>query len=149
MKKFLKAVTLTCMMSALTAHADVVIKDAWVRATVPQQQATGAFMQIQSPRHVRLVEVQTAVAGVAEVHEMQMENNVMKMRAMNALDIPAGKSIELKPGAYHIMLMNLKNQARAGETVILKLTFEDDDKKREVREVKASVREMTVMQHKM
>ena len=80
---------------------------------------------------------------------MKMENNVMKMRAMNALDIPAGKSIELKPGAYHIMLMDLKNQARAGETVILKLTFEDDDKKREVQEVKASVKEMTMMQHKM
>lgn len=149
MKQFLKAAALTCMMSASAAYADVVIKDAWVRATVPQQQATGAFMQIQSARHVRLVEVQTAAAGVAEVHEMKMENNVMKMRAMNALDIPAGKSIELKPGAYHIMLMDLKNQVRAGETVILKLTFEDDDKKREVQEVKASVKEMTMMQHKM
>jgi copper(I)-binding protein len=85
--------------------AQVTVKDPWVRATVPAQKATGAFMQITSAQDARLVEARSPVAGVVEVHEMVMEKEVMKMRAIKGLDLPAGKTVELKPGGYHVMLM--------------------------------------------
>ena len=126
---------------AVPAHAQVTVKDPWVRATVSQQKATGAFMQITSAQDARLVEAKSPVAGVVEVHEMTMEKDVMKMRALaNGLDLPAGKSIELKPGGYHVMLMDLKQQMKEGDTVPMTLVVEGKDKKRATVEVKATVK---------
>lgn len=124
------------------AHAEVTVKDAWVRATVAHQHATGAFMQLTSSSDARLLEVQTPVAGIAEVHEMKMENNVMKMRAVDALELPAGKTVELKPGSFHIMLMNLKNPVNEGDEIPLTLILEDKNKKREKLELKLKARGM-------
>ncbi len=137
---------LALCMAALAAQAQVSVKDAWVRATVAQQKSTGAFMQLSSTRPVRLVSVSSPVAGVAEVHEMKMDGGVMKMRAVEALDLAAGQPVELKPGSYHLMLMALKTPIKEGDTVPLSLVFEDADKKRETVEVKASARGMAMMQ---
>lgn len=150
MNMFIKSIIAAAIATVtLAAQAEIVVKDAWVRATVPQQKATGAFMQIQSTKNVRLIEVQSAAAGLAEVHEMKMDNNVMKMRAIPQLDVPAGKNVDLKPGGYHVMLMDLKAQAKAGEAVTLKLIFEDENKKQETVDVKATVKSLTTMEHKM
>jgi copper(I)-binding protein len=117
------------------------VSHAWVRGTVPQQQASGAFMQITSAAGGRLVAVSTPVAGVAEVHEMKMaDGGVMKMAAVAALELPAGKTIELKPGGYHIMLMNLKQQLKAGDSVPLTLTIEGPGGRRETLQVSAPVK---------
>ncbi len=123
-----------------SAAAQVTIKDAWVRATVPQQKATGAFMQLSATKDSRLVSVSSSAVPVVEVHEMAMDNNVMKMRQIPALELPAGKNVELKPGGYHIMLMDLKQQVKVGDTLPLTLVFEDKAGKRETVEVKAEVR---------
>jgi len=128
----------TALMAS--ASAQVTVKDPWVRATVSQQKATGAFMQLTAAKDMRLVAVSTALTPVAEVHEMAMDNNVMKMRQIPALDLPAGKTVELKPGGYHLMLMDLKQQVKAGDTVPLTLVFEDKAGKRESVEIKAEVR---------
>ncbi|MBI3286368.1 MAG: copper chaperone PCu(A)C [Burkholderiales bacterium] len=150
MKTVLKCgVILMLSAASLLAQAEVTVKDAWVRATVPQQHATGAFMQIQASSDMRLVEVQTTVAGVAEVHEMKMDNMVMKMRAVPQLDLPAGKTVELKPGGFHLMLMDLKGQIKAGDSVPLMLIVETKDKKRAVVEVKAKARALNAMDGKM
>ncbi|WP_423709955.1 copper chaperone PCu(A)C [Undibacterium sp. WLX3042] len=150
MNMFIKSIIAASIATfTLAAQAEIVVKDAWVRATVPQQKATGAFMQIQSTKNVRLIEVQSAAAGLVEVHEMKMDNNVMKMRAIPQLDVPAGKNVELKPGGYHVMLMDLKAQAKAGDAVTLKLIFEDENKKQETVDVKATVKSLTTMEHKM
>lgn len=150
MNMFIKSIIAASIATfTLAAQAEIVVKDAWVRATVPQQKATGAFMQIQSTKNVRLIEVQSAAAGLVEVHEMKMDNNVMKMRAIPQLDVPAGKNVELKPGGYHVMLMDLKAQAKAGDAVTLKLIFEDENKKQETVDVKATVKSMTTTEHKM
>jgi len=125
-----------------SAFAQVTVKDPWVRATVPQQMATGAFMQLSAPAESRLVEVRSSVAGVVEIHEMAMEGNVMKMRAVPGIELPAGKPVELKPGGYHVMLMDLKQQLKEGETVTLTLVVEGKDKKRETIAVKAPVRQL-------
>lgn len=132
--------------AALAAQAQISVKDAWVRATVAQQKSTGAFMQLSSAKPVKLVSVSSPVAGVAEVHEMKMDGGVMKMRALEALDLPAGQAVELKPGSFHLMLMELKAPIKDGDTVPLSLVFEGADKKRETVEVKASVRGMGMMQ---
>lgn len=144
--KHLLRITLATLIGATVgsvALAQVAVKDAWVRATVPQQKATGAFMQITSAAAAKLIEVKSPVAGVVEIHEMKMDNNVMKMRAISALDVPAGKAVELKPGGYHVMLLDLKAQVKEGDSVPLTLVFEGVDKKRETLEIKASARSLT------
>jgi len=141
MKRFFVA-ALLCFAS-FPLLAQVQVKDPWVRATVPQQSGTGAFMQLSSPTDARLVSVSSPVAGIVELHEMKMENDVMKMRAVSAIDLPAGKGVELKPGGYHVMMMNLKGQMKEGDTVPLTLVVEDKDGKRQTLEVKAPVRPLT------
>jgi periplasmic copper chaperone A len=123
-----------------TAWAQTTVSDAWVRGTVVQQKASGLFAKIVSTTGGRLVAATSPAAGVVEIHEMAMDGNVMKMRAVSGLDLPAGKAVELKPGGYHVMLLDLKQQLKAGDTVSVLLTIETADKKREVVEVKAPVR---------
>ena len=137
------AVSVLTSLCSMAALAQITVKDPWVRATVPQQQATGAFMQLTAPADSTLVEVKSSAAGIVEIHEMKMANNVMKMRAVDGLELPAGKTVELKPGGYHVMLMDLKAQVKAGDTVPLTLVFEGRDKKRVIVEVKAAARSLT------
>lgn len=122
------------------AQAQVVVANAWVRATVPQQKSTGAFLQIKSPTDVKLISVSTPSAGVAEVHEMAMDGDVMRMRPVASLAVPAGKLVELKPGGYHVMLMDLKGPLKTGDAVVLTLVFEGADKSRSTVSVQAPAR---------
>ena len=113
------------LMASSMAWAQVKVEGAWARATVQGQKATGAFMKLTAPQATRLVAVSTPVAGVAEIHEMKMEGSVMQMRAIPALDLPANQAIELKPGSYHLMLMDLKAPLMKDSSVALTLTFKD------------------------
>ncbi|RZL43468.1 MAG: copper chaperone PCu(A)C [Variovorax sp.] len=146
MKKLPSALVRSLVLAAATvagitsAQADVSVKDVWVRATVPQQKATSAFMQLSAPVDSRLVSVATPLTPVAEVHEMRMEDGVMRMRRTTALELPAGKTVELTPGGYHVMLMDLKQQVKAGESVPVTLVFEDKDGKRSSQQVDAPAR---------
>ena len=106
--------------------AAVDVKDAWVRPTVPGQSGTGAFMKLSAPSGARLVGASTPAAGVAEVHEMKMDGDTMKMRPVQGgLDLPARQTVELKPSGYHLMLMDLKQPMPKGATVPITLRFED------------------------
>lgn len=119
------AVVVLALSTALWAQA-VEVKGAWARATVPGQMATGAFMQLAAKDGAKLVAVRTPVAGVAEVHEMKMNGNVMTMRAVQGgLDLPAGTKVELKPGGYHIMLMDLKRALPKDSFIPMTLVFAD------------------------
>jgi copper(I)-binding protein len=133
-------VSFAVLLAAFAAQAQVTVKDAWVRATVVQQKATGAFMQLQSSQDAKLISAQSPVAGVVEVHEMTMDGGVMKMRAVPSLALPAGKTVDLKPGGYHVMLMDLKGQVKEGDTVPVTLVVEGKDGKRQNIEVKAAAR---------
>ncbi len=123
LKPFLAAAAALLVAAAQAQNVDV--KDAWARATVPGQKATGAFMQLTSRDGNRLVGAASPVAGVVEVHEMKMEGDVMRMRAIAGLDLPAGKAVELKPGGYHVMLMDLKTALRKDSSIPLTLVFKD------------------------
>ena len=115
-------VTAAGLVFAASAFAQVTVKEPWVRGTVAEQKATGAFMQLNSAADARLVEVKSPVANIVEVHEMTMVDNMMKMRAVQGgLELPAGKTVELKPGSYHIMLIDLKAPLKEGATVPLTL----------------------------
>ncbi|QDL53005.1 copper chaperone PCu(A)C [Rhodoferax aquaticus] len=127
--KFSRIGCLALLASSLSAPLwaqSVDIQGAWARATVQGQKASGAFMQLTAKDAGRLVRVSSPVAGVAEVHEMSMDGGVMKMRALDkGLELPAGKAVELKPGGYHIMLMDLKLPLLKDTTIPLTLVFKD------------------------
>lgn len=115
------------MLAGLTAAQAPAVKveSAWARATVSGQKGTGAFMNITATNGTRLVGVSSPAAGVAEVHEMKMENDIMKMRAIPGIDLPAGQTVNLKPGGYHVMLMDLKAPLAKDSTVPVTLRFKD------------------------
>ncbi|PQA81884.1 hypothetical protein C5F52_17885 [Limnohabitans sp. TS-CS-82] len=118
------ALTAACAASAFAQN--VTVTDAWARATVTGQKATGAFMTLTAKDNAKLVGVSSPAAGVAEIHEMKIDKDVMKMAALpNGLDLPAGKAVALKPGSYHVMLMDLKDPLVKDSTVPLTLTFQD------------------------
>ena len=129
MKTIFKASLLTTLMAmgAPTWAQAVDVQGAWARATVQGQKATGAFMKLTATSGARLVSVSSPVAGVAEVHEMKMNGDVMQMRAVQGgLELPAGKAVELKPGGFHLMLMDLKMPLLKDTTVPLTLVFKDN-----------------------
>lgn len=132
--------TASALFIATSAHAQVTVQDPWVRATVPQQSGTGAFMRLTSPTDTSLVAADSPVAKHVEVHEMAMEGNVMKMRQVPSVALPAGKTVELKPGGYHIMLIDLHGQMKEDAQVPLTLTFENSDGVRSTLQIQAPVR---------
>ena len=105
--------------------AAVKVEQAWVRPSVPGQQGTGGYMKLTARQGLRLVGAESSAAGVAQFHEMKMDGNVMTMRAAGAIDLPAGKTVELKPGGLHLMLMDLKQPLAAGTSVPLTLVLQD------------------------
>ena len=133
-------IALIISSAASLASAQVTVSEPWVRATVLQQKATGAFMQLKAEQSMRLVAAKSPVAGVVEIHEMAMDNGVMKMRQVAGIEIPAGQTLALKPGSYHVMLLDLKQQVKDGDTVPITLEFVSLDNKKHTMEINAPVR---------
>lgn len=140
-KPFIVLAAASLLSSA--AFAQVTVGDPWIRATVPAQKTAGAFMQLRSPKAMRLVDVQSPVAGRAEVHQMAMEGQTMRMQKVDGLDLPAGQTVNLSSGGYHVMLFDLKKQLKEGEQVPLTLTFVGSDKTRENVTVQVPVKPLT------
>lgn len=137
------ACTLQAMLLMGLAHAQSVeVKDAWIRGTVSAQKATGAFMEITAKSNARLVSVESKIADSVEIHNMTMQNGVMRMFPVDGIDVPAGKTVKLAPGGYHVMFFGLKEQMKPGAHVPLKLNFELADKKRESVELQVEVRDL-------
>nr|WP_315401551.1 copper chaperone PCu(A)C [uncultured Duganella sp.] len=136
MKKLLSLL----LLAALPALAQVTVGEPWVRATVAAQKATGAFMTLTSTKGAKLVGASSPAAGAVEVHEMKMVGDVMKMRQLDTLPLPAGQAVTLAPGGYHLMLLDVKQQFKDGDKVPLTLEIEDAQKKRSKLQVEAIVR---------
>ncbi len=145
LRMILIAVCAAAAAASVPARAQVDVKSAWVRGTVAAQKTTGAYMELKSANDSRLVGVESPIAGMAEVHEMRMDKNVMRMRAVPKLELPAGRIVELKPGGYHVMLIDLKKPLKKGDTVPLKLKIENKDKTISTVEVKAEVRDAATL----
>ena len=143
MYKKLFALAAASLVISSAAFAQVTVADPWIRATVPAQKTAGAFMQLRSPKATRLVDVQSPVAGRAEVHQMGMEGQTMRMQKVDGIDLPAGQTVNLSSGGYHVMLFDLKQQLKEGEQVPLTLSFVGADKKRENVTVQVPVKPLT------
>ena len=129
------------VLASAAAHAQVTVDKPWVRTTVPQQTTSAAYLTITSVQGGKLVEASSPAAASVEVHEMKMEGEMMKMRGVDALPLPAGKPVELKPNGLHIMLTGLKAPLKAGDVVPIKLVVEDAKGKRRTVDVKATARQ--------
>ena len=143
MSSRLSLLGLLLALLAAPASAQVIVTDAWVRGTVPGQKGTGAFMQLTSAADVMLVGVASPAARIAEIHEMAQDGNMMRMRAVDKLALPAGKAVTLSPGGYHVMLMDLAQPLREGQSIPVTLTFADKDGRKTTQEIQAPVRALT------
>lgn len=115
------------------------IEHPYARATVPGQKVAGGFMKIENKGAAdQLIAASSPLAGEMQLHTMTMDGNVMKMREVKVIDVPANGSVELKPGGLHLMFMDIKSPLKIGEAVPVKLKFQ---KAGEV-EIKVLVREM-------
>lgn len=138
-----RLICVTALLAAFAVYGEetsIVVKDAWVRATVPGQDVAGAYMQLTSSLAAKLVRVESPLAKTVEIHTMSMDNGVMRMRPLPALDLPARQTVTLAPGHYHIMLLGLTQQLKTGDSVPLKLHTQDAQGKETVLEVTAAVK---------
>lgn len=122
------------------SYADVAVTDAWARATVPGQDVGAAYMNLKSDQAAKLVAIKTPVADSVEIHEMSMKNGVMKMRMQEALDLPAGQTVKLEPGGFHLMLIDLKKPLKAGDKIELSLSLKDAKGKLTSKKITVPVR---------
>ena len=135
----MKRILAVLAAAASLAHAEVTVKDAWVRGTVPAQTTTGAFMTITSTADAKLLSASTPIAKSVEIHESMMHGNTAHMGEVEAVALPAGKAVELKPGGHHVMLMGIAKALKPGDIVPITLTIEEKGKRSKL-EVKATVR---------
>ena len=136
------------VMPVALAAESVATTNAWVRATVPGQSVAGAYLDITASAPTSLIAVESSVAGKGELHLMSMDGGVMKMRPVGKIELPANQAVNLKPGGYHVMLMDIKRELKAGERVPLKLTLQDSRGVTSTLEVDAEVRAAAgAMQH--
>ena len=129
--------------AALSAHAAVTVTQPWVRGVVKGQAETGAFMTLKSDEATSLVGASSPAAKTVQIHEMKMEGDMMKMRPVSAVDIPANSTLELKPGGYHVMLIGLVKPLAKGDKVPLKLRFRAKNGAQSTVDVQAEVRDLT------
>ena len=111
-----------------SSSTDVAVADAWARATKPGQEVGAAYMNLTSPINATLLKAESDVAGSMEIHSMTMEGDVMKMRMLETLDLPKGKTVTLAPGDFHLMLFDLKKPLTVGETLNVTLHFTSKDR---------------------
>lgn len=139
-KRFRPFLLAAGLFVSVHALAEVGVDAPWIRATVPAQTSTGAFMQIKSDKPVRMVAVRSPVAGRVEIHQMEMQGATMRMHAVDGIDLPAGQAVNLAAGGYHVMLFDLRRQLKEGEQVPMTLSFVGAGNKRESVTVQVPVK---------
>ena len=129
-----RALTLAALATALAtlfvpasawAQAAVKVEAAWARPTAAGQAAGGGFLKITGGAAAdRLLGGSAGISKAVELHTMQMDGDVMRMREVPGIEVPAGQAVELKPGGLHLMFMGLKQPLKAGDSFPLTLRFE-------------------------
>jgi copper(I)-binding protein len=121
----LVAGSLVALAVAAGAQTAPKVEAAWARPTVQGQAGGGAFLRITGGATAdRLLSASAGVAREVELHTMEMEGNVMRMRPIDGIDVPAGKTIELKPGGQHVMFVGLTQTLKSGAHFPMTLRFE-------------------------
>jgi len=130
---------LSMSLAALAQAGEITVHDAWSRATAPGQDAAMVDFTITSSEAARLIGFECGICAAAELHSMTHENGMMKMRQVEFIDLPAGKSVNLGGSGYHLMLMGLKRALKAGEQVTLTLRVRGADGREQTLPVTAEV----------
>ena len=140
---FLRVSAFICgsaLLFSTSAAAEVTVKDAWVRGTVPAQKATGAFLTLTSTVEAKLVSAKTPIGERAEIHKTENHGGMMHMGEVESVPLPARQEVKLAPGGYHVMILGLKKPVTAEQKVPITLTIEEKGGARKTVEVQASVR---------
>ena len=132
---------------SVTAVAAPVVSETWIKTTIPGSAVSAAYMQIKSATPCKLIKATSSAAGIVEIHDMKMNDGVMEMKALDAIDVPANKAVELKPGGMHVMLMNVKKPINKGDKIPMTLTFEGANKKTVLVTLELVARESVVVRH--
>ncbi len=117
----------------------VKIEQAWIRARLPGQDITAGYMTLTAEQAAHLVGASSTVAGSVELHQMKMDGDVMRMRAVDTIELPAGQPVGLKSGGYHLMLLDLKAPLANNTSAPLVLTFRDASGREFKEEMKVPV----------
>ncbi len=147
LRRYCAALWLLAAPVAAIAADSVQITNAWVRGTVAGQRGTGAYMDIVSDAPARVLSATSPVAASVEIHNMKLENGVMRMSPVKDIALEPGKPFRLAPGGYHVMMMGLKEQLKKGGSVPITLTVEGADKKVRQIEIKAEIRDLAGSAH--
>lgn len=144
-----KQVVLGCALIGMAwqVSAQTKVDDAWVRATVAGQPSTGAFMTLQADSDSKLLSVQSPVAKTVQIHQSTMKDDVMSMRQVESVALPAGKPVSFDPRGYHVMLMDLTAQVKEGDKVPLTLIVENAKGEKETIKVDAEARALGMADH--
>jgi hypothetical protein len=133
MKNIISALLVSTVMIASSAYASnetkvgpLKIENPQARSTVPAQKMSGGFLKIENDSAAadKLIAASSSVSKSMELHTMIMDNNVMRMREVKSIDLPAKSKVELRPGGLHLMFIDLNQQLKAGDTIPVKLKFE-------------------------
>lgn len=142
-----RVMAITALLCAAQVWAgEVVVSEAWARASAPGQDSAAVYLRVTSQQDARLIAVTSAAADSAEMHSMSHDKGVMKMRELNALSLPAGQEVVLGSGGDHLMLLGLKKPLKVGSKVPLTFTVQFTDRRKEKIEVKAEVRSLAAGQ---
>ena len=124
-RQFLLAATLVGISLGASAAPELKVEGAWARPTVSGQSGGGGYLKIVGGSSAdRLLSARAGVAKMVELHTMEMDGNVMRMRPVADVAVPAGQTVELKPGGMHIMFMGLTQTLKTGASFPLTLHFE-------------------------
>jgi len=140
MNRLAVVITLSATMIASAAASELSVRNAWARATAPGQAVAGVFMDLGAERPMSVVGGTSPASERVELHTMAMQEGVMVMRRVPEIAVPAGKTVQLKPGGLHVMLIGLKAQLQEGQTVPLTLQVRDAAGKVSQVQVEAQVR---------
>jgi hypothetical protein len=140
MKKI--ALLLSLMLAQTAFAADIKVSNAWMRATAPGQEVAGAFMDITSTVNAKLISASSPAAGKLELHTMSMDKGIMDMHEVTQIDLPKGKTISLAPGSLHVMLFDLKQAMKQGDSIPMTLDIVTANKKHQYINIKVSVRNL-------
>lgn len=118
--------TAASLFNPVRVDADkIVVKDTWIQEGPPSQKITAAYMVIENhnSEEIALLSASTDAARVVELHKMEMEDGMMRMRRVDSISIPAGGTVALEPGGYHLMVISLNKELREGDVAKVTLRF--------------------------
>jgi copper(I)-binding protein len=125
LRSLFTAASLSMVCCVVFAQAAIKVESPWARPTVQGQAAGGGYLRIVGGAvNDKLISASAEVAGRVELHTMTMDGNIMRMRQVNAIEVPAGKAVDLKPGGLHVMFMELKAPLTTGTSFAMTLRFE-------------------------